>query len=175
MIPKMVNPNMLNPNSENPKMVTRIVLDTNVCLDLFVFRDPRWSQLHAALKDGSVEAITRDDCRMEWSIVLRYPHLKLDDAARVEVAAEFDALIRCTGMPQANDAAFKLPICKDKDDQKFLELSRDINADVLITKDKALLKLARKTRRDGLFSIMTPDAWTLAAIAMAESNASAIS
>ncbi|WP_241523025.1 putative toxin-antitoxin system toxin component, PIN family [Herminiimonas fonticola] len=145
----------------NPKIATRIVLDTNVCLDLFVFRDPRWTRLHAALKDGSVEAITRDDCRMEWNIVLRYPHLKLDDAARTQVAAEFDALIRCTPMPELNDTAVKLPICKDKDDQKFLELSRDINADVLITKDKALLKLARKTRRDGLFSIMTPEAWTL--------------
>ena len=145
----------------NPKIATRIVLDTNVCLDLFVFRDPRWVRLHAALKDGSVEAITRDDCRMEWSIVLRYPHLKLDDAARTQVAAEFDSLIRCTPMPELNDAAVKLPICKDKDDQKFLELSRDIKADVLITKDKALLKLARKTRRDGLFAIMTPEAWTL--------------
>ncbi len=152
----------------NPKMVTRIVLDTNVYLDLFVFRDPRWSQLHAALKSGAVEAVTRDDCRMEWSIVLRYPHLKLDDAARAQVAAEFDALIRCTAMPALNDAAVKLPICKDKDDQKFLELSRDINADVLITKDKALLKLARKTRRDGLFSIMTPEAWTLEALALQE-------
>lgn len=169
MIPKIVNPNI-----QNPKTVTRIVLDTNVCLDLFVFRDPRWSQLHASLKDGSVEAVTRDDCRMEWSIVLRYPHLKLDDAARIDVADEFDALIRCTGMPEANDAAFKLPICKDKDDQKFLELSRDIQADVLITKDKALLKLARKTRRDGLFSIMTPEAWTLAAIALVESNTSSV-
>jgi putative PIN family toxin of toxin-antitoxin system len=162
----------MNPNSENPNMVTRIVLDTNVCLDLFVFRDPRWTHLHAALKDGSVEAITREDCRMEWSIVLRYPHLKLDDAARIQVAAEFDALIRCTGMPAVNDAALKLPICKDKDDQKFLELSRDINADVLITKDKALLKLARKTRRDGLFAIMTPEAWTLEATASEQTTAS---
>ncbi len=149
-------------------MVTRIVLDTNVCLDLFVFRDPRWSQLLAALRNGTVDAVTRDDCRMEWSIVLHYPHLKLDDAARTRVTTEFDALIRCTPIPAASDAAVRLPICKDKDDQKFLELSRDINADVLITKDKALLKLARKTRRDGLFSIMTPEAWTMNALVVQE-------
>jgi putative PIN family toxin of toxin-antitoxin system len=141
----------------------RIVLDTNVCLDLFVFRDPRWTLLHAALKNGAVEAVTRDDCRMEWSIVLRYPHLKLDDAARQQVAAEFDSLIRCNPMPAADEIPVKLPVCKDQDDQKFLELSRDIKADVLITKDKALLKLARKTRRDGLFAIMTPEAWVLEA------------
>lgn len=158
---------------QNPKIAKRIVLDTNVCLDLFVFRDPRWFQLLTALKNGEVEAITRDDCRMEWSIVLRYPHLKLDDAARAQVAAEFDALIRCTPMPELNDSATRLPICKDKDDQKFLELSRDIQADVLITKDKALLKLARKTRRDGLFAIMTPEAWTLEALALQEAVAKA--
>lgn len=166
-------PNIQIAKITNPKTVTRIVLDTNVCLDLFVFRDPRWSQLIAALKSGEVEAVTRDDCRMEWSIVLGYPHLKLDDAARTQVAAEFDALIRCTPVPVSNDAAVRLPICKDKDDQKFLELSRDIQADVLITKDKALLKLARKTRREGLFAIMTPEAWTLETFALLEGTSQA--
>jgi putative PIN family toxin of toxin-antitoxin system len=147
-----------------PKLIPqRIVLDTNVCLDLFVFRDPRWALLLKAMQNGEVEALTRDDCRKEWSIVLGYPHLKLDEAARVQVTTEFDALIRCLPIPEPNEAPLKLPVCKDKDDQKFLELSRDIKADVLITKDKALLKLARKTRRDGFFSIMTPEAWTLEA------------
>lgn len=139
----------------------RVVLDTNVCLDLFVFRDPRWTLLLEAMKNGQVEAITRDDCRMEWSIVLGYSHLKLDEATRLQVSAEFDALIHCHPMPAADIVQVRLPVCKDKDDQKFLELSRDAQADILITKDKALLKLARKTRRDGLFSIMTPEAWTL--------------
>lgn len=147
-----------------PKLIPqRIVLDTNVCLDLFVFRDPRWTLLLNAMKNGEVEALTRDDCRKEWSIVLGYPHLKLDEVARVRVTSEFDALIRCLPLPEPDPAQVKLPVCKDKDDQKFLELSRDIKADVLITKDKALLKLARKTRRDGLFAIMTPEAWTLEA------------
>ncbi len=147
-----------------PKLIPqRIVLDTNVCLDLFVFRDPRWALLLSAMKNGEVETWTRDDCRKEWSIVLGYPHLKLDEAARIQVTTEFDALIRCLPVPEPDAAQLKLPVCKDKDDQKFLELSRDIKADVLITKDKALLKLARKTRRDGLFSIMTPEAWTLEA------------
>ncbi|MNS21067.1 hypothetical protein D3C72_528220 [compost metagenome] len=145
-----------------PKLTPkRIVLDTNVCLDLFVFRDPRWTLLLDAMKNGEVEAVTREDCRMEWNIVLGYSHLKLDEAARAQVSAEFDALIQCHPMPAADAVQLKLPVCKDKDDQKFLELSRDVQADVLITKDKALLKLARKTRRDGLFAIMTPEAWTL--------------
>ncbi|GGC03424.1 PIN domain-containing protein [Oxalicibacterium flavum] len=138
----------------------RIVLDTNVCLDLFVFRDARWSVLLAAMRSGEVEAVTRTDCRMEWQIVLGYTHLKLDERRRQEVHAEFDTLIRCHPLADPEPEACRLPVCKDKDDQKFLELARDLRADTLITKDKALLKLARKTRRDGLFAIVTPEAWT---------------
>ena len=138
----------------------RIVIDTNVCLDLFVFRDPRWLALHAALRDGSVEAVTRADCRTEWLIVTEYRHLPLDTSARQNSRVEFDALIRC--LPEASYAQppVKLPICRDPDDQKFLELARDASAAVLLTKDKALLKLARWTRRAGMFAILPPESWT---------------
>jgi putative PIN family toxin of toxin-antitoxin system len=142
----------------------RLVLDTNVCLDLFVFRDPRWARLLAALQAKEVEAVTREDCRREWQIVLDYPHLPLDDESRRRCAGEFDVLIRCVPIAPPNENAGKLPICKDRDDQKFLEVARDTQADALITKDKALLKLARKTARAGLFAIMLPEAWIEAAL-----------
>jgi len=147
----------------------RIVIDTNVCLDLFVFRDPRWTALLQALRDGRLQAVTRDDCRREWQIVLGYPHLPLDAATRPAIESEFDALISCLPMPPADGAELvpRLPLCKDADDQKFLELARDAGASALITKDKALLKLARKTARAGLFTILTPDAWLAQAAAPA--------
>ncbi|HJW56088.1 MAG TPA: putative toxin-antitoxin system toxin component, PIN family [Burkholderiaceae bacterium] len=137
----------------------RIVIDTNVCLDLFVFRDPRWATLLTALQHKEIEAITRDDCRMEWRIVLHYPHLPLDDASRAQSALEFDDLIACIPACALTPDEARLPVCSDRDDQKFLELARDAKADVLITKDKALLKLARKTARAGLFRIMLPETW----------------
>lgn len=141
-----------------PKSATRIVLDTNVCLDLFVFRDPRWLRLMQALTDGEVEAVTRADCRMEWHIVLGYTHLGLDEAMQAAVRAEFDALIR--PFPEtSSDDSIKLPLCRDTDDQKFIELAYQSGATMLITKDKALLKLARKTLKVGLFQIVTPEAW----------------
>lgn len=142
----------------------RVVLDTNVCLDLFVFHDPRWHKLLAALRDGSVHAVTRADCRREWQIVLGYAHLELDEAARMRCEAEFDTLISV--LPEAELAPLdeiRLPICRDPDDQKFLELARDAHAQVLITKDKALLKLGKKTVKSGLFHILAPEAWPLAA------------
>jgi putative PIN family toxin of toxin-antitoxin system len=142
--------------ASTPTPQKRIVIDTNVCLDLFVFRDPRWAGLLAALETGAVEAVTRADCRDEYLHVLHYPHLPLDEATRPGAAASFDALIRVVA---PDSRALRLPVCTDRDDQKFLEIARDAGAAVLITKDKALLKLARKTARDNLFQIMQPDAW----------------
>jgi putative PIN family toxin of toxin-antitoxin system len=55
-------------------------------------------------------------------------------------------------------AAASLPRCKDRDDQKFLELARDSQADCLVTADKALLRLARRDMLRGLFRILTPEA-----------------
>ena len=133
-----------------------IVIDTNVCLDLFVFRDPRWMPLLAALESGRVRAVTRADCRDEYRIVLHYSHLPLDEATRPQAAERFDALIEVVA---PTSRALRLPVCTDRDDQKFLEIARDADADILVTKDKALLKLARRTARENLFRIMTPDVW----------------
>ncbi len=147
----------------------RIVIDTNVCLDLFVFRDPRWQRLLTALQDGSIDAVTRSDCRTEWQIVLNYPHLPLDALSRQRSSTEFDALIRCLPTLSEGGARTRLPLCRDRDDQKFLELARDAHASMLLTKDKALLKLAGKIRRAGLFSILTPEAWPPSAPASRQS------
>ena len=136
----------------------RIVIDTNVCLDLFVFHDPRWAGLLAALESGAVEAVTRADCRDEYNIVLHYSHLPLDEASRPLAAARFDALIKVVAPAESG---IRLPVCTDKDDQKFLEVARDAGAEVLITKDKALLKLARRLAKAGMFKVMVPEAWRL--------------
>ena len=137
----------------------RIVIDTNVCLDLFVFHDPRWQRLLEALRAGTVEAVTRADCRMEWLIVLGYAHLPLDDVSRQRSMIEFDELIQCLPARPADIAVTPLPLCRDRDDQKFLELARDSDAAILLTKDKALLKLSRKIQRSGRFLILPPQAW----------------
>jgi putative PIN family toxin of toxin-antitoxin system len=142
-----------------PAPAQRIVLDTNICLDLFVFHDPRWASLLAALESGELQAVTRADCRDEYLVVLHYSHLPLDEASRPLAAGRFDALIQVVA---PDSKAIRLPVCSDRDDQKFLETARDAGADVLVTKDKALLKLARKTAQAGMFRIMSPEAWVKA-------------
>jgi putative PIN family toxin of toxin-antitoxin system len=140
-----------------PKPAQTLVLDTNVCLDLFVFRDPRCEVLLAAMQSGAVNCLTRADCRTEWTLVLAYARLGLTAQAQQAALAEFDRLITVT-----TDAVFDgpaLPVCKDTDDQKFLELAASSGAHCLLTKDKALLKLARRTHKLGLFQIMSPTQW----------------
>lgn len=140
----------------------RVVLDTNVCLDLFVFRDPRVAALEAALRTGAIAAVTRADCRGEWQRVLRYPQFRLDDEGWASACAAFDALIPCAAAAPPADPDPALPRCRDPDDQKFLELAWETGARALITKDKALLALRRRLGRLGLFEVLPPEAWTAA-------------
>lgn len=136
----------------------RVVIDTNVCLDLFLFRDPRTAQLHVDLQAGTAVALTNAECREEWLRVLQYPQLRLDNAARARLTEAFDALIR----PHASAPsvpAMRLPRCADPDDQKFLQLAFDCGARWLVSRDDALLALGKRTRRDGLFEIVSPDSW----------------
>ncbi len=143
--------------------VPRIVLDTNVCLDLFLFNDPHCAHLMLALRNGSVQAVTRDDCRDEWRRVLHYPQVPIDDATRPAVSAGFDALIHHLPAEESTvaDDAW-LPRCADPDDQKFLELALATGARWLISKDKELLKLDWRSRAAGLFPILLPQQWSRA-------------
>jgi uncharacterized protein len=50
-----------------------------------------------------------------------------------------------------------LPRCSDRDDQKFLELAHAAGAAALFTRDAAVLALANRCRRAGLFAILRPD------------------
>ncbi|WP_295756976.1 putative toxin-antitoxin system toxin component, PIN family [Undibacterium sp.] len=131
-----------------------VVIDTNVCLDLFVFNDTRWLHLLEGLKNGNIEAVTRADCHSEWLAVLEYPHLPIKIETKKNIIDMFDTLITIVAPPEKS---IILPRCSDKDDQKFLEIARDTNAKALITKDKALLKLARKIQLSASYSILTPE------------------
>ncbi|MGO4703761.1 PIN domain-containing protein [Dyella sp. 2RAB6] len=137
----------------------RVVLDTNVCLDLFVFRDPAVARLARALADGGAEAVTDSACREEWCRVLTYSQLALDEAAQQAAMAEHDRWVRCPQQAWAAPAGIRLPRCADPDDQKFLELALAAGAGWLLSKDKEVLRLGRRTVRDGLFAIMTPADW----------------
>ncbi len=126
----------------------RLVLDTNVWLDLLVFHDPSIAPIREAVASGRAEILIDVPCFAELEEVLARPFRRSFDPAA--------ALAEARGLAQffeAKQALPTLPTCRDPDDQKFLEAAAAAGAGFLITKDAELLELAR---RKPSFRIVTP-------------------
>ena len=130
----------------------RFVLDTNVVLDLFHWANTDAVPIMAALEAGRIACLADDRTLDELRRVLSYPQLKLTPQMGAERYARYAARIECVPAGEAPP----LPRCKDRDDQKFLELAARAGADLLVSKDKALLKLRGRTRLG--FRIVKPAA-----------------
>jgi len=131
----------------------RLVLDTNVWLDWLVFNDASIRPVQNMVDAGRAEIIIDAECGAELVRVLAYPLHKwtLDAEAQAACVKRFRDTSRLVVAP----AHGKLPACRDPDDQKFLALAAGSQAFCLLTKDRALLKLA-KTRYGLPFHIVTP-------------------
>jgi putative PIN family toxin of toxin-antitoxin system len=129
----------------------RLVLDTNVVLDLVVFRDAGAAPLRAAIEAGRVTVLTSAECLTELRRVLDYPEFKLDEAAQ---AAACDWFVAHAEILETPDPEPLLPRCRDADDQKFLDLAWIADVEHLVTKDKALLELARRVAKLGRFTVI---------------------
>ena len=119
-----------------------IVIDTNIVLDLFVFKDPLAQPLAQALANQTYKWIATAPMRDELERVLDYPNivLRLDlvQTSAAEVLVQFDAQV------QSVDVAPRATlICRDPDDQKFIDLALAHQA-MLLSKDRAVLCMAKR-------------------------------
>jgi len=133
-----------------------LVLDTNVVLDLVVFDDPGVQRIAQAIGSGAAMPVASRACLEELRRVLEYPRLKLGAAAQREAFERFRSQAALFEVPAAAEPE-GLPLCADPDDQKFLELAWHARAHCLVTRDKALLDLARAIARLGGFAVVTPE------------------
>jgi putative PIN family toxin of toxin-antitoxin system len=120
-----------------------VVLDTNVALDLLLYADPATVGLRVALDQGFLHWVCDDDCAAEFERVLAYPALKITPAAIADLRTGFAALTRRVA---DGPAPLPLPPCRDPDDQKFLCLAAREKARWLLTRDKELLRLAKRVQ-----------------------------
>lgn len=142
----------------------RAVLDSNVWIDILVFDDPHTRPILAALEQGTLCAPIDARCLGELARVLDYPQFvqrAVDKAAALATVARLTVPVDppardATDAAQAQADARPLPKCKDRDDQKFLELAHASSADWLVSKDRAVLKLAKRVARDFGFRIAQP-------------------
>lgn len=133
----------------------RVALDTNILLSLFVFADSRFAPLRGEIEAGRWQALSSAPCLAEFRRVLGYPQFALPAERQTAAYMAYLELVRLIdAVPQE---AVALPRCRDRDDQKFLELARDGGAHWLVTADKDLLRLRRGRRLEHLFRILTPD------------------
>lgn len=128
----------------------RLVLDTNVVLDLFHWGNVDAVPIMAALEAGQIECLADRRTLDELQRVLTYPQLKLTPEMIVDRYRRYSGLVQMIDEGEAPP----LPRCKDRDDQMFLELAARCGADVLVSKDKALLKLRGRTKLG--FQILKP-------------------
>jgi putative PIN family toxin of toxin-antitoxin system len=123
-----------------------LVLDTNIVLDMLVFRDPRTHALNAALfanpQIPDLMWLATAPMREELARVLAYPHiaarLAFHGLQAVQVLSHFDARARIVPVAPKAPAT-----CKDPDDQKFIDLAVSHGA-TLLSKDKAVLCMRKR-------------------------------
>ena len=141
----------------DPDLAARIVvLDTNVVLDLWAFKDPRTQLLRRALAEQRLQWIGTPAMFEELTDVLQRPTSARWCAEPAKVLA--DAQAACHVLACVAPTTSKVPVCADPDDQIFIDLAWSLPARWLFTRDRALLDLARPALAHGLI-VTTPAAW----------------
>jgi putative PIN family toxin of toxin-antitoxin system len=119
-----------------------VVIDTNIVLDVFIFDDKVSKPLQPALASGQLRWLATPHMRNELERVLDYAHLvpKLTfyNTSKADVLAQFDRYATLVEVAPRITA-----ICKDPDDQCFLDLAVAHQA-LLLSKDKAVISMKKR-------------------------------
>jgi predicted nucleic acid-binding protein len=129
------------------------VLDTNAALDWLLFADPSCTALGSAVSAGRLRWLACPRMRDELADVLARGLAERRGAAPGDVLAAFDRHAQMTEAPPA--APWR---CSDPDDQVFIDLACASGARWLISRDRALLRLARPAHTLGV-RIVPPARW----------------
>ncbi len=133
-------------------MKPTVILDTNILLDIFVFDDQRAHPLRAALSNQELDALVTEDTLDELMDVISRPQFSLDKQKQAEILLQWQSWSRLVKQSDLQVAPWK---CKDRDDQVFINLAFSFKPSTLISKDKLVLKLAKRAIKEEV--IITSD------------------
>ncbi len=152
-----------NPMEPRRSPAPILVLDTNVVLDWLLFADPAVAPLAHALTTQRARWVATEAMRQELEHVLTHSQVEAWQVASTTVLTNW---ARWVEPAVAQPPALVQPLrCSDGADQKFIDLALQVGADALLSRDRAVLKLARRAQAAGL-QIATPATWArLAGIA----------
>lgn len=150
----------------------RLVLDTNTVLALWMFRDPKLEALRGWIESGKCRLFSREDALEELRRVLAYRQFQLGLEEQSAIRRRYCQFLAGGTLLSTAQFHSEIPQCRDPDDQKFLEIALQAQAGFLISRDKALLALRRKSGVKGRLSIASPEAFmnTLALYPSTSSN-----
>ena len=137
--------------------VLDLVLDTNVVLDWLAFGHPIGTPIEQALSSGSCRWLFTGAMRDELARVVVRPSLQRWAIDAGAVLAMFDRLGVVVDVPPPLPVPEQLR-CSDPHDQCFIDLSVARRVHALLTRDRAVLRLAARARRFGV-TIATPECW----------------
>jgi len=143
--------------SQLPRLA--LVLDTNVVLDWLLFGDPSATPISAAIESRRVRWIATAAMREELAEVLRRGLAASRGVDPRAVLRAWDEHADLIPEPPRQPAALALR-CTDPDDQKFLDLARAERAQWLLSRDRAVLRLARRAAALGI-RVSVPERWSL--------------
>lgn len=139
-----------------PISAPAVVLDTNVVLDWLLFDDAGVRPLGAALTSGELRWIATSAMRDELAHVIGRGVL---DHWQPDLPALWSHWERhCRELPTPPADPIGRFRCSDTDDQKFIDLAVSAGAGLLLSRDRAVLKLARALRPLGIH-VATPATW----------------
>jgi putative PIN family toxin of toxin-antitoxin system len=119
------------------------VIDTQVLLDWLLFADPSVTRWVTAIERGEVCWIACVAMRTEFAHMVGHPRFARWQPESERALSIFDRHAEMQTDPAARSSWLR---CRDADDQVFIDLALAHRARWLLTRDKALLSLARPAR-----------------------------
>lgn len=131
------------------------VLDTNIVLDILLFKDTKVQPLSEAIAADNILPIGHLDTYFEFADVVSRPMFQLSDSQIDQLLHEWVKLHVVYLEPLSTDL-----FCRDRDDNKFFNLAQVTGAEYLISKDKKVLKARGKAKRFGC-QVIKPEEFEL--------------
>lgn len=128
----------------------RVVFDTTIVVSALVFANGRLAWLRRHWHEGGCVPLISALTATELTRVLGYPKFNLSSSDRRELLSDY--LPFCEVIERTRRSNI---VCRDVNDQPFIDLALSGKAELLISGDRDLLALAARTR----FLIETPEAY----------------
>jgi uncharacterized protein len=156
--PIKISPTTNSPSPAHPAP-PRVVLDTNCLLSSLLFRNGVLSWIRRSWEAREFTPLVSAQTVDELIRVLAYPKFALsaeDCQAVLEDFLSYAEVVQIEPIQSKEYSNAKSKLT-DRDDQIFLDLAFSSDTDVLVSGDKALLRLAKDISR---FQILSPNNFT---------------